>query len=174
MRMSGDISELVLNLKTNDGIGVVCHPGYFRPSGFKRILFYFSNPVIFLKDLKATCFMSKSLGAWENNIASEAYVKQSLRKNYVHGAIWFAHRKTFMDMCAVLAERIDLDFQRGLIAKWHDESHLNWYVANFKHQLFDNRLSWVEGYRQLRNLSESRLVTNVQKRLGEGREPTYV
>jgi hypothetical protein len=67
-----------------------------------------------------------------------------------------------------------LDLEEEYIALWHDESHLNWYVSNFAHKVYDNRLSWVEGYVNLKEFENSYLISSVQKEKNEGRAPSDV
>lgn len=174
MRVAGDIGEIVLNLQEFDGIGVVSHPGFFRPKGIEKLKLYFTSPIFILRDFKVAVQSSRNLGAWEKNMRSTAYVERSFRESYVHGAIWFGYRDNLLAMCRTLSARIQIDLGYGLIACWHDESHLNWFVARNAHKIFDNRLSWVENYENLRNFKYSYLISNVQKDRGEGRAPSNV
>ncbi len=174
MRVTNDLNQLVLNLTRIDGIGVVSHPGYFRGRGLQRLKFYLGSPAYLLKDLKLAFRSSRNLGAWETNRKSTAYVPRKFRKIYVHGAIWFGFRENLLSMCKSLRNRTEIDYQQGRIARWHDESHLNWYVTGHAHKTFDNRLSWVEGYRNLNSYAGNYIVSTVQKEIGEGREPSNV
>jgi hypothetical protein len=70
-------------------------------------------------------------GTWEERQASLAYVPNFARRTYVHGAVWIGPAGPFLEMCRTLAERTRQDLEKGVIALWHDESHLNWYLANF-------------------------------------------
>jgi histo-blood group ABO system transferase len=47
------------------------------------------------------------------------------RKRYVCGGAWFGFREQFLDLCEVARRNVDKDKRNGVIAKWHDESHLN-------------------------------------------------
>jgi len=69
-------------------------------------------------------------GTWEERRVSTAYVKRHLRKVYVHGAVWMGTREKILTMAETLAGRINDDLSHGIVAAWHDESHLNWYSAN--------------------------------------------
>jgi hypothetical protein len=172
MRLRSDPSEIIRMLSKSDGIGVVSHPGYFRPNGIHKIKLYFRNPSFILRDIKISIINSKNLGAWERNNQSNAFVKRRYRTSYVHGAVWFGFRENFLDMCNILSKRTQSDFENGLIASWHDESHLNWFITNYPHKTFDNRLSWVVGYQNLARYTSTYVITSVQKELGEGRTPT--
>jgi hypothetical protein len=56
-------------------------------------------------------------------------------------------------MCTILAEHTQEDLKKGIIAIWHDESHLNHYAANFPVAILDSRFSWVSNYRNIRHLT---------------------
>jgi hypothetical protein len=114
-------------------------------------------------DLKQIISLSNGIGAWETNKKSLAYTPRKLRKTYVHGAIWFGKRDAFIHMCGILSKRTQLDLERSVIAKWHDESHLNWYVANHKVTVLDNRFSGVKHYKHLKGLPA--YITSVDKQL---------
>ena len=174
MRVIGDVEMIILKLNKSDGIGVVSHPGFYRPRGIERLKLYSSSPIMVIRDAKIAIQSSKNLGAWEKNRLSTAFVKKKKRKTYVHGAIWFGYRDEFIGMCESLSARTRRDLEVSFIARWHDESHLNWYISRHPHKIFDNRLSWVEGYRNLRIFNSNYLVSNVQKEIGEGRAPSNV
>ena len=174
MRVVGDVANLILKHGEHDGIGVVIHPGYFRPNGIKLIRFYILSPTRILEDIKIAIQYSRHLGAWEKNANSTAFVPRGLRKKYAHGAIWFGYRNDFFRMCEVLEKRISHDLASDFIARWHDESHLNWFIANNVHKFYDSKLSWVENYKNLKEYKKTYLVRNVQKTIGEGRSPSNV
>jgi hypothetical protein len=125
-----------------------------------------------LRDIKIAFLYSKHLGAWEKDKLSTAFVQRRERKSYVHGAIWFGYRENFISMCQTLTTQTRRDLDNKVIARWHDESHLNCYITKHPHKIFDNRLSWVKGYKNLRKFNSTFVVSNVQKELGEGRAPS--
>jgi hypothetical protein len=72
---------------------------------------------------------------YENNILSLAYANPDMAKHYVQGCLNGGLTKHYMSMAEQLAANIDRDKQEGIIAKWHDESHLNAYMiahSNYK------------------------------------------
>lgn len=69
------------------------------------------------------------LGDWETRRASNAFIGRKAKKIYYHGAIWGGPKLQVFDMCRVLSERTMSDTRRGMVARWHDESHLNWFAA---------------------------------------------
>lgn len=51
------------------------------------------------------------------------------RSMYWQGCLWGGRAEDVLDMSWTLARRIDDDLARDVIARWHDESHLNRYFA---------------------------------------------
>ena len=47
---------------------------------------------------------------------------------------------------------IEIDLNNGLIAKWHDESHLNWWYANFGGHLLNPEYCFDEKSKHLTGL----------------------
>ena len=172
MRIVRDPEDFILSKKQSESISVVSHPGYYRPRGKQLIKLYLRNPRIMGTDFRSLVGNGRGLGAWEDNKNSLAYVPRKHRKIYVHGAIWFGNRETFLDLCEKLTKRTRDDLEKGIIAKWHDESHLNWFISQNNYNLIDNRMSWVLGYRNLAEYEKTFYISNVQKSSGEGREPS--
>ena len=142
------------------GVTLVRHPGFFRESGFARVLLYFQNPKTFLRDL-LTIFNTGGLGSWETNPKSEAFVRRVDRKKYYCGGIWWGNREHFQDLVNNLAKRVEKDSSKGLVAKWHDESHLNQWASknNFSEML--PSFCFVESYPWLSKLKP--LIIAVEK-----------
>ena len=170
MQVIQDFTNEVFKSVWNEGLAVVQHPGYYRNSGIRGFYDYLANPKMFLKDKFYLLKGNSGLGAWEENRKSNSYVEPKKRKTYVHGAVWLGDRKQFLEMCKVLATNVSKDLEFGYIAKWHDESHLNWYYANKPCTLLDVRFSWFKGFKNLRNIQP--FICTVEKEKGEGREPS--
>ena len=66
----------------------------------------------------------------ERSRRSLAYVPYNCKTPYVIGAMFAGEAGAFLRMSHVLNDRIEADLKRNVIAHWHDESHLNRYVAN--------------------------------------------
>jgi hypothetical protein len=170
MQVMQDFANEVFTSDWDGGLALVQHPGYFRNSGVRGIYDYLTNPKMLLKDKLYSLRGNSGLGAWEENKESSSYVEPKNRKTYVHGAVWLGQRKQFIEMCKVLANNVSKDLEFGYIAKWHDESHLNWYSANRPYTLLDVRFSWFKGFKNLRHVQP--FICTVEKEKGEGREPT--
>ncbi len=94
-------------------VALVLHPGFFGLKNYYNKLF------------------ALRIGPWETSKSSSAYVRRSLRKRYVCGGVWFGRKTAIKSLVYLLAEQVDADNKRGIIAKWHDESHLNsWFSRN--------------------------------------------
>ncbi|BDQ00535.1 hypothetical protein [Aquiluna sp. KACHI24] len=116
-----------------------------------------------------------ALGDWECRESSTAFVPRKSRKSYVHGAVWLGPSMELREMCSLLAERTSEDLRNGIIAIWHDESHLNWYAANFKPVLADLGFSdWEEstnfGTRPTIFLSQDKAVLDAAFNDGDGED----
>lgn len=62
----------------------------------------------------------------ENNSKSTAY--QTNLSHYFCGGFNGGKTQSFLTMSAILSRNIDIDEEHGIMAKWHDESHLNRYL----------------------------------------------
>lgn len=76
------------------------HPGCHQPSGF--------------------------VYPYESRAESSAYVNHGT--DYFQGCINAGRGDAFATMVDTLSAAIDRDLERGLVARWHDESHWNRYV----------------------------------------------
>jgi histo-blood group ABO system transferase len=142
------------------GMALVRHPGYRRPRGSGRLKFYLRHPMRMGRDL-ARFAKEGALGTWERNPASTAYVPRGKRRAYVCGATWMGLRESFIASCALLAANTAQDDGNGLIALWHDESHMNWFAANRPRSLLDSEYCFVEGSANLADLKP--LIVAVEK-----------
>lgn len=172
MQVIQDFATEVFTSDWNEGLALVQHPGYYRNSGLRGFYDYLTNPKMLLRDKLYLIRGNSGLGAWEENRESSSFVEPSKRKTYVHGAVWFGRRRPFLKMCRVLATNVSKDLEIGYIARWHDESHLNWYYATRPCTVLDVRYSWFKGFKNLRNINP--LICTVEKLNGEGREPTSI
>jgi len=76
----------------------------------------------------------KRPGNYDRNPKSLAYISEEeiprdvIAPYYCGG---FQGGSEFLEDAAILASRIDIDFQNGVMAEWHDESHWNRYLLDF-------------------------------------------
>ena len=135
------------------GIALVCHPGFYRPSLRNGLRVRCLNPSILMQDFKFILRLKRGMGSWEMRKESTSFVPRLKRREYVHGAIWMGNNKELQSMISLLAEQVDCDLMQDIVAVWHDESHLNWYFSNHKVSLLDCRYSWYPSYSHLNHIS---------------------
>ena len=109
----------------SDRMTFVQHPGYFRTNSKpfcmspKKLVSY-----LFLK------IRFGGVGHWETNRKSQAFIPRSKRVNYFCGGTWGGPTPQVIRFSETLRQRTDEDLAKGIIAVFHDESHLNWFAAN--------------------------------------------
>jgi hypothetical protein len=153
-----DLKELT----KDNNIVLVRHPGFFRPSHFSKVGFYIKNRRYIVSDLKSF-ILNGGLGSWEKNNGSLAFVPRNNRKVYVCGATWLGKRESIIDLCRLLSERINKDLSNNILAKFHDESHLNWFAANNTVKLLTPKYCYEENYPQLRQLTPTIIAVDKLK-----------
>lgn len=145
-----DIPEIIMKNEIN----FVAHPGFWRSSRRGLNRFQVSNLPSFFKDFIRRLRLG-ALGDWETRKYSKAYVPRKLRNTYICGGIWFGPTNKLSLLVRELSERTQLDLDDGIVAKWHDESHLNsWYSRNSGNVLlpeycFDPTYTNLRGLRPL-------------------------
>lgn len=104
---------------TNDGLLVVQHPGFFskKPNSF----------------------------TYDRNPKSLAYIPYGKGACYVAGGVNGGVAEKYIDLAYDLAWAIDKDAMHGVIALWHDESHLNKYILNRQYKLLSPAYCYPEG-----------------------------
>lgn len=65
---------------------------------------------------------------YDRNSSCLAYVPYNCGQRYVIGAMYAGNRQAFLEMSELLRDRINEDLKKGIIARWHDESHVNRYI----------------------------------------------
>jgi hypothetical protein len=128
-----------------DEISVARHPGYLTNEAEKPPD---ANILLNIYRLLYGTILNipKSLGPWETRKESLAHVIPNLRKHYFHGAVWGGPTSKILKMARVLSRRTEEDYAKGVIALWHDESHLNWWASNHKHKILPLHFSGVREY----------------------------
>jgi histo-blood group ABO system transferase len=75
-------------------------------------------------------------GDWrETRPQSMACIPLDKQIKYVAGGFNGGKTANFIKMANILANNIDTDYNNGIIAVWHDESHLNKYIAYYQSEL---------------------------------------
>ncbi|WP_442587818.1 family 6 glucosyltransferase [Pedobacter sp. AW31-3R] len=98
------VNNDILPNKNNDGLVAANHPGFWNKT---------SNHF-----------------TYERNIVSTAYIPYGAGKYYYFGALNGGESNAYLEMIQELNTNIHKDLKKGVIALWHDESHLNHYLLN--------------------------------------------
>lgn len=98
------ISSEILPTKAYSGLMAVLHPGHYNNKNY-----FFP---------------------YERNTKSKAYIPYIKRINYHYfmGGVNGGKSKEYLDLIRMCAKNIDEDYSKGIIAIYHDESHLNKYL----------------------------------------------
>ena len=84
-------------------------------------------------------------GSPDRNKESLAYIRDDEKLIYVAGG--FNGGSEYLRIAEILADRIEDDYSRGVIAVWHDESHLNRYlIDNPPTKILSPSYCFAEGY----------------------------
>jgi histo-blood group ABO system transferase len=135
MRFVGDAGAEVLPKDGHDLVGVE-HPGFcWEPSVWTRLL------------RRAGVSVARGRGkrgSYETDRRSLAYVAPREGRMYFAGGFYGGATAAYLAMARTLAGRIDRDLEQGLIAVWHDESHLNRYFIDHPPLALDPRYCYPE------------------------------
>jgi hypothetical protein len=158
MIVNEDFFQL-LKLKKYE-IVLIAHPGFFRPTFTKRSLLYIKNPRVMISDLLAK-LLHGGIGSWETRKKSTAFVSRNKRENYVCGGFWGGDTNSILEMVNELKIAVEEDRKNGIIAKWHDESHLNCWASRNDFRLESPAYCHDELYANL--ATTKKVVTAVRK-----------
>jgi hypothetical protein len=145
-----EVGEDLFPRLEDTGLAFVRHPGYFRKRPYIRNLLV--DPKSCLADLKGLVTGECGFGNWERRKLSSAYVPPNKRRIYVCGGVWFGSKDKISSLTRELAKRTQQDLDRGVTARWHDESYLNWYAAYHDYCALDAEYCFDEGSYLLRGL----------------------
>lgn len=67
---------------------------------------------------------------YEDNEESRACVKYSEGMKYFQGCLWGGKLEEFKKMILTCEENVQKDIENNIVARWHDESHLNKYFSD--------------------------------------------
>lgn len=149
MIIKRDFIEKLHELELDNDITLVSHPGYWRPSNGSG---YPINFLSFIRYLRIR-FCYGSLGTWETRKKSTAYVPRKMRKKYVCGGVWMGQRDAFIRLCTLLKENVIIDNRNGIVAQWHDESHLNKWASINKYNCLPPSFCYSNDFKHLSALT---------------------
>jgi hypothetical protein len=138
-------------IRKENSMLLVRHPGFWRGNFRSKLNIYRDNPLLGLLDLNLR-LRAGGLGSWESNKRSTAFVPYGKRKEYYCGGVWIGSSEKFLEFVKELSREVRKDYDFGLIAKWHDESHLNSWAATNSFLEADPRLCFNPAYSYLKSL----------------------
>ena len=84
---------------------------------------------------------------YDRNPNSKAYIPFGEGRDYVSGGVNGGKTKAFLELIVELKKSVDIDREAGVIALWHDESHLNRYAyENGNYMLLSPAYFYPEGW----------------------------
>lgn len=72
---------------------------------------------------------------YDNNPQSLAYIPEDKGQVYVCGGFNGGTKNAYISLIKDLQRNIDEDYKNGIVALWHDESHINKYILEHKYKL---------------------------------------
>jgi histo-blood group ABO system transferase len=75
-------------------------------------------------------FRGSNFYTYERRPESTAYIPYGQGKMYYAGGFNGGKVENFLKMAEVIVNNVNTDFDNGIIAEWHDESHLNRYLLD--------------------------------------------
>lgn len=117
----GPVEEEIFPVNISSGLTGVIHPGYFN-----------KHPFWF---------------PYERNPTSEAVISHGYKKyRYFMGCLLGGQTMSFLEMCKICDESIKKDLEKGIIAVYHDESHINHYFQDKEIMELDPGYGYPEGW----------------------------
>jgi histo-blood group ABO system transferase len=94
-------------------------------------------------------------GTPDRNPNSQAYIPYGANNRYFCGGFFGASALEFIKMSHQIMENIDQDLKNGVMAIWHDESHLNkWFFLNPPNLILDNPFAIAENLTTIQSSSK--------------------
>lgn len=116
-------AEEILAGPEHEGLVMVTHPGYYDKPVHRRPFEKY-------------------------RLRSTAYLPVRRRKIYVQGCLSGGTGAAYLQMVRELSQNIETDLSKGIIAEWHDESHLNHYAACHTPRILSPAYAFQEGVDQ--------------------------
>jgi len=107
------------------------------------------DPQIFAHDLVAVQHpgfrTNPEAASFEIDVVASSFVPKEKRKHYVQGCFWGGKPFALKELLLTLTQKIDTDLGRGQVPIWHDESYLNWFLADKPFLLVSAAYAFPEG-----------------------------
>jgi hypothetical protein len=93
-------------------------------------------------------------GTPDRNPRCTAYIPPGVNNRYFCGGFFGGSSKEFIEMSKKIRDNIDQDLSNGVIAVWHDESHLNrYFLDNPPSTVLDHPFAVAENLTQIQESS---------------------
>ena len=99
---------------------------------------------------------------YERNKCSAAYISYDEGEYYFQGCFFGGKQNEFIKLTEYCMNNIDYDMKNGIMAVWHDESHLNRYFIDFKPKVLDSNYIFPEDL-PLKNMKVMILMRDKRK-----------
>lgn len=119
MRFLTPVTDEILPSK-KEGLLMVKHPGFFNKE--RKEFTYETNPL------------------------SLAYISENEGEHYFMGGFNGGWANDYLTLIETLNSNINKDLQNGIIALWHDESHLNSYMIGKRAKILNPDHGYPEGW----------------------------
>jgi len=156
MLIKSSVGNELFSPEWESGIALVRHPGYRRANRGAVSRISSLGIKTHLRDAGRQMKYGAN-GTWETRQESRAFVPRAKREDYVCGGTWMGNRDELLELCEVLAHRTEDDWRNGVVAVWHDESHLNWWAAERSCSILDSEYCYVVGAPNLVDL-QARII----------------
>jgi hypothetical protein len=113
--------EFLPNNQTDDGLVAVLHPAFYNKS---RSKFTYEK-----KQKESLAYISKEEGTY-----------------YFQGSLNGGTQEAYLQLIETLHKNTQADLEKGIIAVWHDESHLNKYLVTKNPKRLSPAFSYPEGW----------------------------
>lgn len=84
---------------------------------------------------------------YERNPKSLAYIPEGTGRHYIGSGFNGSNIRDYLKIIDVLMNNTDQDIRNGIIALWHDESHLNRYILDHPYKLLSPAYLYPEGWK---------------------------
>lgn len=102
---------------------------------------------------------------YDRNPDSLAYIPEDKGEVYVAGGVNGGTGKIYAKLILDLSKNIDIDYEKGVIALWHDESHLNRYILDHPYKMLDPSYIFPEDYEK-RLSFDKKIIMRDKKKYG--------
>lgn len=95
-----------------------------------------------------------------NSLASIFHGRYDL-SHYRQGCFWGGESKSVIEMIEELDRRVDVDLSNGVIARWHDESHMNKYFVERNERVLTLHPGYAQpefGYEEVRSKFPTKMI----------------